>query len=62
MKKKQLVVTVKEKESIRRKYAVTAKKLIRKAKQIAVTAKKNEAEVVLKENASIRPKEAVTAK
>ena len=43
------------------KYAATAKKLSRKAKQIVVTARKNEAEVVLKEKESIRRKLVVTA-
>src|SRR3990167_3954578 len=43
------------------KYAATAKKLSLKAKQIVVTAKKNEAEVILKEKESIRRKLVVTA-
>src|ERR1035437_9836300 len=57
-----LKILAKKKASVRPKYAVTAKKLIRKAKQIVVTAKKNEAEVVLKENENARRKLAVTAK
>src|SRR3989344_2007697 len=56
-----LKALTKEKEDAKSKHAVTAKKLSLKARQIAVTAKKNETEVILKEKESVRRKLEVTA-